>query len=1029
MLLNGAGLFSQSVSLTIIQPDCNNDGIVQANISGITPPYDVVWYQAPLNPGYLMATHSNVTASTDQLINLDTYMGGAFDIIVQVKQGNVVAATSNSVHLTSVVQVSNPHLFGSYTCPAAAATVTVGVTNGNPPYSVAWTQIGNGYNTVVTGTTALLTEGTYEYAITDAAGCTLDILFDGMFDPLDVSYFSGMSDTIITTVANCIDGTALVTNITGGTAPYSYLWNNGAVTNSVTSLSMGQMEVKVTDAAGCHLTTSSYINQAVTVNAGVTSIDASCLLSSGSATAMASGGQAPYTYAWSNGQMGSVISGLSPGYFWVEAKDANGCINAPWSSYVQINNTSPVVVTYTSSVSQCTLATGSASLSVTGGTAPYNIAWSINPVQTGSVLVNVLPGSYPFVVTDANGCMTNGTAYIWQAVQLSGALLSSPDICNSGNGSAQWSYLTGTAPYTYQWTTGATSQAISGLQDGNYACTVVDAAGCTLSKSVYVDHTSPLALSFGMTPASCLYTPDGVLQVSVNYGTPPYTYQWSNGAAAATATGLLPGQHYVTVIDAAGCKAYGYSYVDYNHANTSCYCVISGSVYNDANSNCLQDTGETGIPHVMLECSGIGYVFTDTSGAYSFNVPSGSYTITEYLLQDMNLGICQNLSQTVLASAAANCTIPLSFANTLIPVHNLHMLTTSVGSAIPGNAYQQKVIICNEGTYTESSVQLDYAHDGQLIYTSASPSMLQVNAAANPNLYNTVSIPSIAPNASASVFISYNVPTNIPLGTIVNFKDTASAFLPVGSGWQSDYTPWDNVNNFNEVVIGSFDPNFKEVSPKGAGRYGVISYNDTILEYVVHFQNTGTYMAQKVVIKDTLDKDLDPMSFMPGYSDHHYIASMDHDGVITFTFNDINLSCNYPQSTGMVSYRVKTKRNLSPGTEFLNNAAIFFDYNAPVITNTTINSLQVPSDVQALAPNQMEMSLYPNPSDDVVHVNLPSAEGMISVLNILGESFLSESTHAKSLPLNTRELNDGIYFVRFVSMSGQTYTLRLIKQH
>ena len=84
----------------------------------------------------------------------------------------------------------------------------------------------------------------------------------------------------------------------------------------------------------------------------------------------------------------------------------------------------------------------------------------------------------------------------------------------------------------------------------------------------------------------------------------------------------------------------------------------------------------------------------------------------------------------------------------------------------------------------------------------------------------------------------------------------------------SDYSPWNNFNHIKTVVVGSFDPNFKEVIPQGTGPLGYITSNDKVFDYVIHFQNTGTAPAQKVVVKDKLDTDFNLESLRPGYSTH-----------------------------------------------------------------------------------------------------------------------------------------------------------------
>ncbi|MBK8367562.1 MAG: hypothetical protein IPL10_09140 [Bacteroidetes bacterium] len=182
--------------------------------------------------------------------------------------------------------------------------------------------------------------------------------------------------------------------------------------------------------------------------------------------------------------------------------DANGCSGY---AYPSIISTSPVTVTYTSSVSQCTAATGSSTLTLTGGQAPYTVNWNVLPAQTGSVLTNVLPGQYNFNASDANGCLQSGTVYVGPVSNMFGSISAIPAVCNLANGGAVFNSPSGTPPFTYHWSTGATTSSITNVPHGVYNCTLTDAANCTLVKSVNVYTTSTIQIGFNTTPASCIF--------------------------------------------------------------------------------------------------------------------------------------------------------------------------------------------------------------------------------------------------------------------------------------------------------------------------------------------------------------------------------------------------------------------------------------------------------------------------------------------------------------------------------------------
>jgi hypothetical protein len=377
--------------------------------------------------------------------------------------------------------------------------------------------------------------------------------------------------------------------------------------------------------------------------------------------------------------------------------------------------------------------------------------------------------------------------------------------------------------------------------------------------------------------------------------------------------------------------------------------------------------------------------------------------------------------------ASSGCTSTINFANNMMIQHDLHIITTSYpyNAPIPGNPYYQRVIIENNGTVQESGVQIGYTADGQL--GSMGPNLFtQLNSTTYPNWYSVQSgFTSLSPGTYDEINLTYNTPTNIPLGTTVNFYDSTAHMAPINTSWLLDESPWDNVQNYQQTVIGSFDPNFKEVSPKGNGTQGYIASKDSLLSYVIHFQNEGTYYAQNISVADTLDSDLDWTTLRPGYADHNYTTTVSENGVITFKFANINLPWKSQygdvMSSGMVSYTIKRKRNLAQGTQFKNKAAIYFDYNAPVITNTTLNTLNdvLASVEEKVILDNSDVVLYPNPASDLLSIAINAKEtnkGSVSILDINGKIISSQTISLEAgknvIRENTSDLPSGIYFVQ-----------------
>ncbi|MEI7803363.1 MAG: hypothetical protein WCI97_11990, partial [Bacteroidota bacterium] len=621
--------------------------------------------------------------------------------------------------------------------------------------------------------------------------------------------------------------------------------------------------------------------------ANPTTTPATCLQNDGSSIAFGSGGLPLYTYAWSNGQQTQTVTGLTAGVYYVTVTDANNCIG---QGYAYVNSSTPITVTYSSTASSCTAPTGTATVTPTGGTPPYTISWNTYPAQSGVTASNLSSGTYSFNVTDNVGCVRTGSVYVPPISVITAYANTTNAYCTTNNGGAIINVTSGASPYTFAWSTGGTNSSINNVAGGGYSCVITDAMNCSITKYAYVDVFSPVNIGFANTEASCIFSNDGNIVAIVNGGTLPYTYSWSDGSTTNITSSLGAGNYSVYVTDAVGCNAYNWTSLGYNVANNSCYCTITGTVYDDANGNCTQDIGENGIQNIMIHASGLGYAFTDANGVYSIIAPSGTYTISESVQYYYPLAACQSNAVPVTVTAASGCTTTVDFANVINPIHDVMIATTSYWPPIPGNTFNQQLVVANNGTLTEAGINAGYTHDGQLNLTGFSPATFtQQNAGSFPNWYSvTAGFPTLTPAATQGFNVQYAVPTNIPLGTSLLTKDTVAYASPI-SNWLSDYTPWNNVNYHTSTVVGSWDPNFKEVNPQGTGAPGYITTSDSVLTYTIHFQNTGTYAAQKVVLIDTLDSDLKISSLKPIWSNHNFKTTVTESGIVTFTFDNINL--------------------------------------------------------------------------------------------------------------------------------------------
>lgn len=228
--------------------------------------------------------------------------------------------------------------------------------------------------------------------------------------------------------------------------------------------------------------------------------------------------------------------------------------------------------------------------------------------------------------------------------------------------------------------------------------------------------------------------------------------------------------------------------------------------------------------------------------------------------------------------------------------------------------------------------------------------------------------------------------------------------------------------------IGSYDPNDKQGFPIGTGSEHNIRPGQTI-DYLVRFQNTGTDTAFTVVIKDTLSAFLDPLSIRPGASSHAYTWSLSGQGVINFTFNNIMLpdsNVNEPASNGFVQFSITPYLDVPLGSVIENDAAIYFDFNEPIITNTTWHTIQKSPLTSALwsEPQKTAPSLlvWPNPFNERINVRLnqkSSGTLLLKIYDSRGTLVAQKTTNGPEIELNARQLPAGLYWAEVRDAQGR----------
>lgn len=304
-----------------------------------------------------------------------------------------------------------------------------------------------------------------------------------------------LTATSTSTSASCFNnnnGSATV-SVSSGSAPYTYQWNNGGTTATITNLSPGTYSVTVTDAAGCTTTSSVVVTSPSAITATAVAQPASCFNGcNGSATVSPSGGTPGYTYLWiPSGGTGSTETGLCSGTYTCVITDASGCT---FSTSVAVTAPSAIIPTVSAVNTTCNQACdGSATASPSGGTAPYTYVWTPGNMTTATVS-GLCAGTYSVAITDAAGCISTGTVQITAPPQMVVTASGNGLICAGDSASVFAIASGGTAPYTYTWNPGNISGSSVVLTPTTltiYTVTATDAAGCTATQ-VHTVMVNPL---------------------------------------------------------------------------------------------------------------------------------------------------------------------------------------------------------------------------------------------------------------------------------------------------------------------------------------------------------------------------------------------------------------------------------------------------------------------------------------------------------------------------------------------------------
>jgi SprB-like repeat protein/type IX secretion system substrate protein len=418
----------------------------------------------------------------------------------------------------------------------------------------------------------------------------------------------------------------LIASVTGGSTPYSYVWNTGDTTDTISNVAAGIYCLTVTDANGDSITACDTLTEPSALTANMTDDKTvSCYGGfDGQATAHTSGGTPPYSFLWDSGETDSTAMQLNAGTHNVTITDANNC-----ELIASVNITQPFKMTgvvFTTPENNHN-ADGTASVNVNGGTPPYTYQWSTNPVQTTATATGLPSGNYLVTVTDTNGCFIIKAGFVLRVTYPLPLSVSNngPLSCNGDmTGMAMASVSGGTLPYSYAWSnTNINNDTLFNLGAGTYCVTVTDAVGDTaIGCTTILEPSKITAITTEDKSVTCYGQSNGIATVSASGGTPGYTYLWDNNETGATATALNASTHNVTVTDSNSCTTVSQVVITEPNALSSTLTIVPETHFNGDGSATANVTG--GTPPYQYVWSTIPPQTTATAS----NLSAGTYYLT-----------------------------------------------------------------------------------------------------------------------------------------------------------------------------------------------------------------------------------------------------------------------------------------------------------------------------------------------------------------------------------------------------------------
>ena len=556
----------------------------------------------------------------------------------------------------------------------------------------------------------------------------------------------------------------------------------------------------------------------------------------------------------------------------------------------------------------------------------------------------------------------------------------------------------------------------------NNQLTTLDLSGLTKLRLLYCTYNQLTTLDLSLISLSTLYCDNNQLTTLITKNDRPFdsfsfNYHFFNN----------PNLQYICCSDnqinvlQQRVNEYGYTNCQ---VNTYCsftpggnFNTISGQFKYDFDLNGC-DINDYAVLNAKLSSpsfTGSNTIYANNQGHYNGYTLQGTHTITPQIENPSLFNITPASVQITFENNNNNTQTQNFCVTPNGEQTDVEVIFTPLNPARPGFDADYKIVYRNIGNQTSSGdITLVYMND---IINLVSSSITPTNQTANQLIWN---YQNLLPFESRTINLTFNI--NSPMETPpVNNGD----FLSFGADitpLNSDINDLNNTSLHRQEVVGSYDPNDKTClqgntpGPEFIGQY---------VHYLIRFENTGTYFAENVVIRDNIDLTKFDINSLVVLDASHTMLNTRilNSNRVEFIFEGIQLP--FPPSElrhGYVLFKIKTKSELAVGSTFANQAGIYFDYNWPIITNNETSTFTL------LGTPNFEFSdliaLYPNPAKDVVNLSAKAGINLksIEIYNTLGQLLMALTNDSNERRIDVSHLTSGTYMIKVNTDQGQGHT-------